>query len=108
LLLRECLDLVQSKRQELQWPVIFAAATSNAEKIPVAVLALFKHEFRLEAPGEEQRLLTLREILDCDILAPDVALRSLSIQTAALLEGDLLDLVARAKMIALVRVEKEK
>lgn len=48
----------------------------------------------------------LKSTLKDDILAPDVSLRSVAIQTAALVAGDLVDLAARVRQAALKRVQQ--
>lgn len=58
----------------------------------------------MQAPSEPERLAILRSLTANDIVAPDVSLRALAIQTAALVANDLVDLVRRARVAAGERV----
>jgi peroxin-6 len=57
-----------------------------------------------QAPNEEERLEILQTLLSNTSLAPDMSLRDLAIQTAALVAMDLADLVFQAKSSSLERV----
>ncbi|GAA5990325.1 hypothetical protein JCM10908_007319 [Rhodotorula pacifica] len=102
--LRECFETLRDGWISSQWPVIVAATTTDVEKVPTAVLGLFKEEIALEAPGEPERLAILRRLTAGDLIAPDVSLRALAVQTAALVATDLVDLVRRARSAAVERV----
>jgi peroxin-6 len=103
------------------FPVAICGTTSEPRRVPMTILSSFKHEVAFEAsgfpllcsfdllicvqaPSEGAR----REILSCllanDILAPDVSLSALAIQTAALVASDLADFVARTKSTSIERV----
>jgi len=56
-----------------------------------------------QAPNEGERLEILKCLLEEKQVAPDVSLQDLATQTAALLAGDLRDLVVRAKGAAVER-----
>lgn len=56
-----------------------------------------------KAPAEGERLEILTNLLEKTSLAPDVALKSLATQTAALVAADLVDLVHRAKYASIQR-----
>lgn len=58
----------------------------------------------MQAPAEPARLAILRSLTSQDLLAPDVSLRSLAVQTAALVANDLVDLCRRARAAAAERV----
>lgn len=51
----------------------------------------------LQAPAEAERLMKLQSMLSGDILSPDVSVKSLAVQTAALVATDLADLCDRAR-----------
>lgn len=57
-----------------------------------------------QAPGEPERLAILKSLTANDAVAPDVSLRALAIQTAALVAVDLVDLVRRARSSATSRL----
>ncbi|GAA5888470.1 hypothetical protein JCM6882_008631 [Rhodosporidiobolus microsporus] len=102
--LRECLDTIREGWQSSGFPVVVVATTTDVEKVPTGVLGLFKEEIGIEAPAEPERLAILRSLTTQDLLAPDVSLRSLAVQTAALVANDLVDLVRRARAAAAERV----
>ncbi|RDB21464.1 Peroxisomal biogenesis factor 6 [Hypsizygus marmoreus] len=102
--LQECIEDVQKSWKITGYPVVTIGTTSEPARVPASVSASLKHEIFFEAPGEGERY----EILTCSlvdsVLAPDVSISSLAIQTAALVASDLVDLVARAKFAAIERV----
>ncbi|GAA5840290.1 hypothetical protein JCM11251_006686 [Rhodosporidiobolus azoricus] len=102
--LRECLATIREGWQSSGYPVVVVATTTDVEKVPTGVLGLFKEEIGIEAPAEPERLAILRSLTAQDLLAPDVSLRSLAVQTAALVANDLVDLVRRARAAAAERV----
>ncbi|GAA6055837.1 hypothetical protein JCM3770_004784 [Rhodotorula araucariae] len=102
--LRDCFETIRDGWKATGHPVIVAATTTDVDKVPTGVLGLFKEEIAIEAPGEPERLAILRSLTASDLLAPDVSLRSLAVQTAALVANDLVDLVRRARAAAAERV----
>ncbi|BGP19899.1 hypothetical protein JCM10213_008627 [Rhodosporidiobolus nylandii] len=102
--LKECFETIREGWQTSGYPVVVVATTTDVEKVPTGVLGLFKEEIGIEAPAEPERLAILRNLTSSDILAPDVSLRSLAVQTAALVANDLVDLVRRARAAAAERV----
>lgn len=71
------------------------------------MLTCFKHEITLEAPGEAERHEILDCLLDDLIVAPDVSVKEIAIQTAALVAADLANLVSRTKTAAVERAVKD-
>lgn len=108
--LRDCLEGLKSKAGSEQGhrPVAVFGTTSDADKCPNGIIACFKHEISIEAPNEAERLEILKTAVAGHgaILAPDVSLKDVATQTAALVAADLADLVARAKMASVDRVRK--
>ncbi|GAA6037672.1 hypothetical protein JCM8097_002278 [Rhodosporidiobolus ruineniae] len=102
--LKECLDTIREGWNATGYPVVVVATTTDVDKVPTGVLGLFKEEIGIEAPAEPARLAILRNLTSTDILAPDVSLRALAVQTAALVANDLVDLVRRARAAAAERV----
>jgi peroxin-6 len=82
------------------------ATTGDIDALPSSVLSCFRHEISIQAPDEKTRLQMLTNLLSDSPLAPDVSLSSLATQTAALVAKDLVDLVARAGVLALQRVDR--
>ncbi|GAA5964160.1 hypothetical protein JCM3765_005357 [Sporobolomyces pararoseus] len=102
--LRESFSTIRSGFISSSQPVIVLGTTTDIDKLATGVIGLFKEELSIEAPGEPERLAILQNLTNSEHLAPDVALRSLAVQTAALVANDLVDLVRRAKAAAGERV----
>ncbi|KAH8593576.1 hypothetical protein B0O99DRAFT_626614 [Bisporella sp. PMI_857] len=77
---------------------VLIATTTEVDKIPDGVRGLFTHELEMNAPDEWEREGILRNIIDDQPvpLAPEVELSSVAVKTAALVAGDLVDVVDRA------------
>ncbi|CAF9921405.1 MAG: peroxisomal assembly protein [Heterodermia speciosa] len=80
---------------------VIIATTTDIDKIPDAMRGLFTHEIEVTAPDEVER-----EHLLCDIIqergisiTPDVDLAAIAVKSAALVAGDLVDIVERATVI---------
>ncbi|AFR96905.2 peroxin-6 [Cryptococcus neoformans C23] len=71
------------------WPVIVIGTTADADAVPSEVLACFKQEIELKAPNEDERLAIMKYKLEGYEVAPDVDVRALARQTAALNAGDI-------------------
>lgn len=86
---------------------VIIATTTEVDKIPDGVRGLFTHELEMTAPDEWEREGILRGIIDDQsvALAPDVDLSSVAVKTAALVAGDLVDVVDRALIARNSRVE---
>jgi peroxin-6 len=97
---QNCVEELREAWATSGWPVILAATTSDVDKIPPALLASFKTQFTLEAPAQLERFHLLQQILAEDVLSPDVDLDSIATQTAALVTGDLVALVQKARLVA--------
>ncbi|BGP27447.1 peroxisomal biogenesis factor 6 [Rhodotorula toruloides] len=102
--LRDCFATIRDGWKASGHPVVVVATTTDVEKVPTGVLGLFKEEIGIQAPAEPERLAILRNLTSADIISPDVSLRSLAVQTAALVANDLVDLVRRARAAAAERV----
>ena len=87
---------------------VVLATTTQIEKIPDSVRNLFTHELELNAPNETERENILcNACLDQSLrLAPEVDLGSVALKTAALVAGDLVDVVSRASLARSMRLEK--
>ena len=94
-------EMVQSVR-------VLVATTTDLDKVSESARSLFTHEFEISAPDEGERKGILGSILqDRGIrLAYDVDLGSIAIKTAALVAGDLEDVVDRAFVARQERLEK--
>ena len=86
---------------------VLVATTTEIDKVPEGIRGLFTHEIEMTAPDEGEREGILRSITD-DIgirLSPDVDLANVAVKTAALVAGDLLDVVDRALVAKRNRLE---
>jgi peroxin-6 len=86
---------------------VLIATTTEVDKIPDGVRGLFTHELEMTAPDEGEREGILRGIIDDQpiSLAPDVDLGGVAVKTAALVAGDLVDVVDRALIARNTRLE---
>jgi peroxin-6 len=77
---------------------VLIATTTDVDKLPDGIRGLFTHEMEMNAPDEKEREGILHSIVeDAGIrLAPDVELSSVALKTAALVAGDLVDVIDRA------------
>ncbi|KAF8590012.1 AAA-domain-containing protein [Ramaria rubella] len=87
------------------YPVLVVGTTSEPERVPASVLACFKHEIVFEAPTEMERLNILDRLLADVPLAPDVSIKTIATQTAAMVASDLVDLVDLGRAISLKRAK---
>lgn len=87
---------------------VLIATTTDVDKIPDGVRGLFTHELEMSAPDEWEREGILRGIVENQSvpLAPEVDLSSVAVKTAALVAGDLVDVVDRAIVARNSRLEE--
>jgi peroxin-6 len=86
---------------------VLIATTTELDKIPDGMRGLFTHELEVAAPDERDREgmlhnACLQQALRLD---PSVQLGAVSLKTAALVAGDLIDVVHRASLARARRVE---
>ena len=86
-------DIIASSR-------VLIATTTDIEKIPDGIRGLFTHELEVKAPDESEREGILHNaVLESSLrLSPAVSLRSVALKTAALVAGDLIDVIYRASL----------
>lgn len=86
---------------------VLVATTTDVDKIPDTVRGLFTHELEVSAPDEAEREGILKNVVD-EIgtpVAQDVDLAAIAVKTAALVAGDLVDVVDRAVIARTSRLE---
>ncbi|KAL8816481.1 MAG: hypothetical protein Q9191_008323, partial [Dirinaria sp. TL-2023a] len=83
------------------------ATTSDIENLPESLRSIFTHELELPAPDEGEREGLLHNIiLDRGLrLCPSVDIASVALKSAALVAGDLVDVVDRAVTARQIRLE---
>lgn len=87
---------------------VVIATTTDVEQIPEGIRSMFTHEFEITAPEEKEREGILRNVVaERGIqLSADVDLGTVALKTAALVAGDLVDVVERAAGARTARLEK--
>ncbi|KAH8675822.1 hypothetical protein BX600DRAFT_409729 [Xylariales sp. PMI_506] len=86
---------------------VLIATTTEVDKVPDGIRGIFTHELEMNAPDEGEREGILRTVVDSqgESLAPEVDLGGVAIKTAALVAGDLVDVVERAIVARQTRLE---
>ncbi|EMD62976.1 hypothetical protein GGP41_005012 [Bipolaris sorokiniana] len=86
---------------------VLIATTTEIDKVPEGIRGLFTHEIDMTAPDEGEREGILRSIIDDSgiRLSPDADLGNVAVKTAALVAGDLVDVVDRALVAKQQRLE---
>lgn len=87
---------------------VLIATTTEIENLPDGVRSLFSHELEITAPDEGEREGILRNIIQDRAIRPafNVDLAAIAVKTAALVAGNLVDIVDRAIMARQDRLEK--
>ncbi len=99
--------MVSALKELVQHVRVLIATTTDIDSISDGVRSMFTHELEYSAPDESEREETLREIVEDRSLrlANDVDLGAIAIKSAALVAGDLVDIVARAAVARQDRLE---
>ncbi|KAI1849220.1 hypothetical protein JX266_005181 [Neoarthrinium moseri] len=99
--------MVTAMKEILDDARVLIATTTEVDKVPDGVRGLFTHELEMNAPDEGEREGILKSIVDGQglSLAPGVDLSSVALKTAALVAGDLVDVVGRAVVARQARLE---
>ncbi|OAL74606.1 peroxisomal biogenesis factor 6 [Trichophyton violaceum] len=100
--------IVTSFKEIVSSSRVVITTTTDVEKVPEGIRSLFTHELEMTAPEEKEREGILRNaVADLALrLSPDVDLASVAVKTAALVAGDLVDVVERAVAERTLRLEK--
>lgn len=87
---------------------VLIATTTEIENVPDEMRSLFTHELEVSAPDEGERESILRAITEDRAirLAHDVDLSSIAVKSAALVAGDIVDIVERAIVARQDRLEQ--
>lgn len=90
--------MVTALKEVIQGTRVLIATTTEIENVPDGVRRLFTHELEVTAPSEGEREGILRGIIEGRgvKMAHDVDLAAIAVKTAALVAGDLVDIVERA------------
>ncbi|KAK3329407.1 hypothetical protein B0H66DRAFT_488321 [Apodospora peruviana] len=100
--------MVTSIKEILADARVLIATTTEVEKVPDGIRALFTHELEMNAPDEGEREGILASIVEERGLGvdPEVDLGGIALKTAALVAGDLVDVVERALVAQRSRLEQ--
>ncbi|KAL7921069.1 AAA domain-containing protein [Trichoderma austrokoningii] len=101
-------DRIEASLKEILEDVrVLIATTNEVDKVPDGVRALFTHELEMGAPDEAEREAILRAVIEDGgvSLEPAIDLNAIALKTAALVAGDLLDVVERASVAKRSRLE---
>lgn len=98
--------MVPVLQEIISWSRVLIATTSKIDDIPAGIRSLFSHEFEVAAPDEAAREIILRNacVSVATPLSTGINLKSIALQTAALVAGDLLDVVNRASLARFARL----
>ena len=100
--------LISALRDVIKEVRVFMATTVDIDKVPPGLRSLFTHEIAVPVPDESERKRLLQDICEEKgvLLAPDVDLSGVALKTAALVAGDLIDLVDRAVFAQRLRIDR--
>lgn len=102
-------DRIESTMKEiLEDTRVLIATTNDVDKVPDGVRGLFTHELEVGAPDESEREAILKNVIDSRgvSLEPSIDLNAIALKTAALVAGDLVDVVERASIARQARLEQ--
>jgi len=99
--------MVSALKELVQRVRVLVATTTDIDSISDGIRSAFTHELEYFAPDEGEREGTLREIVEERNLrlANDVDLGAIAIKSAALVAGDLVDIVERAAIARQYRLD---
>ncbi|WWC91585.1 uncharacterized protein L201_006531 [Kwoniella dendrophila CBS 6074] len=97
-------EVIESAKSSTDWPVAVIGTTIDADSIPNELLGCFKQDVEIRAPNESERLVIINNALSCHTISPDVDLKNIARQTAALHAGDIQSLIKRAYDLSLNRI----
>lgn len=102
-------DRIESTMKDiLEDTRVLIATTNDIDKVSDGVRGLFTHELEIGAPDEAEREAILRTVIDNRgvSLEPSIDLNAIALKTAALVAGDLVDVVERATIARQARLEQ--
>lgn len=100
--------IATSLKDILQKVRVLVATTNEVDKLPDSIRGLFTHELEMRAPDEAEREAILKAVMnDRGVrMDPTVDIGNVALKTAALVAGDLVDVVDRAVIAQQSRLEK--
>ncbi|KYR03143.1 AAA ATPase domain-containing protein [Tieghemostelium lacteum] len=107
LVLKESLSVIMERQSSSPLPFIVSATVESLEEMSGKVRSWFKHEIKLDAPDEGQRLQVLKQLTSRPIKLPldqSISLKNIAIRTASFLPGNLQSLIQKTCFNAIKRV----
>ncbi|KAL8768579.1 MAG: hypothetical protein Q9209_005264 [Squamulea sp. 1 TL-2023] len=100
--------MVDALRRASRSVRILIATTTQLDQLPENLRSLFTHEIEMSAPDEGEREGILRNIIEEQgvLLGHDVDLAAIAVKTAALVAGNLVDIVERAVVARQERMDR--
>ncbi|KAJ2504624.1 peroxisomal assembly protein, partial [Coemansia sp. RSA 2052] len=104
--LSKCIADISQAHRDTGFPIIVVASSSQPDKVPISLAAVFHHEIELPVPDERTRLALLTSIAETSLLlAPDTDIAYIAQQTASFVARDLEILFRRAERRAWDRLQ---
>ncbi|WVW86025.1 hypothetical protein I302_108063 [Kwoniella bestiolae CBS 10118] len=97
-------EIISSAKASTDWPVVVMGTTVDVESVPNELVGCFKQDVEIRAPNEPERLKIITHLLSPHTISPDVDLKEISRQTAALHAGDIAALLHRSYDLSLKRI----
>lgn len=99
--------MISALKEVIKTVRVLVATTTELEKVPEGIRSMFTYELELSAPDESEREGILKGIIEdrSVSLAHEVDLPSIATKSAALVAGDLVDIVERAIIARQERLE---
>lgn len=99
--------MISTLKEVIKTVRVLIATTTELEKVSEAIRSIFTYELEVSAPDESEREGILRGIIEdrSVSLAHEVDLSSIATKSAALVAGDLVDIVERAVIARQERLE---
>ncbi|KAI5291288.1 peroxisomal assembly protein [Ascosphaera aggregata] len=100
--------MISAIKEVISQSRVVIATTTEIDKVAEGIRAACTHEFEVTAPEEKEREGILRNVVhDMGVkIAPEVDLAQVAVKTAALVAGDLVDVVERAVAGRTLRLER--
>ncbi|PFH61761.1 hypothetical protein XA68_16381 [Ophiocordyceps unilateralis] len=102
-------DRIEATMKEIvQHTRVLIATTNEVDQVHEGLRAIFTHELEMDAPDEAEREAILGAVVDDRgvSLEPTLKLASIALKTAALVAGDLVDVVERASLAQQARLQR--
>ena len=104
--LQDALTYAGESGKETGWSVVLMGTVAEASGLEDGVAAVFKQEVEIGAPNEVARTIIVSNLAGSYHIAPDVSIKAIATQTAALHAGDIRALFVKAYDLSVRRAVK--